>query len=123
MPFCGPFDLEAGGAFTSGVDVMMHPHFISKQMLAYRGDTDPRNPLVSPIYADLRGLPPLLIQVGSKEGFLDGCRLLAKKAQEADVTVTLEVWPEMWHYWHLFVPFLPEARQAIDRIAAFVGSP
>ncbi len=123
VPYCGPFDLEAGGAFTSRGDVMFHPRFVSRQMLAYRGEADPRNPLLSPIYADLRGLPPLLIQVGSKEGFLDECRLLAKKAQEAGVTVTLEVWPEMWHYWHLFVPFLPEARQAIHRIAAFVGAP
>jgi monoterpene epsilon-lactone hydrolase len=102
---------------------MLHPRFISKPMLAYRRDADPRNPLVSPIHADLRDLPPLLIQVGSKEDFLDECGMLAKKAQQAGVAVTLEVWPEMWHYWHLFVPFLPEARQAIDRIAAFVGAP
>lgn len=123
VPFCGPFDLDVGGAFTSEVDVMFHPHFVSRQMLAYRGTADPRNPLVSPIYADLCGLPSLLIQVGSKEGFLDECRLLAKNAQEAGVMVTLEIWSEMWHYWHLFVPFLPEARQAIQSIATFVGSP
>jgi acetyl esterase/lipase len=121
VPFCGPFDLEAGGAFTSRVDVLFHPHFVSRQMLAYRGDADPRHPLVSPIYADLRGLPPLLIQVGSKEGFLDDCTALAKKAQEAGVTVTLEVWPDMWHYWHMMVPFLPEARRAIQSIADFVS--
>ena len=123
VPFCGPFDLEAGGAFSGNVDCMIHPRFVSKHMLAYRGSADPCHPLLSPIHADLRGLPPLLIQVGSREAFLDESRLLARKAQEAGVTVTLEVWPGMWHYWHLFVPFLPEARQAIDRIAAFISAP
>ena len=121
-PLCGPLDLEAGGAFTCDIDPMANPRFVSKQILAYRGKADPRNPLLSPVYADLHGLPPLLIQVGSQEAFLDESILLARQARQAGVTVTLEVWPGMWHYWHLFVPFLPEARQAINRIIGFVGS-
>ena len=123
VPICGAFDLdESGGAFRGDIDRMINPRFVSKQIVAYRANADPHNPLLSPIHADLRGLPPLLIQVGAKEAFHDESVLLAYKAQEAGVAVTLEVWPEMWHYWHLFIPFLPEARQAIDQIVLFVGA-
>ncbi len=123
MPICGPFDLQAGGSFRGSVDVMINPHFVAKHMLAYRGTADPCNPLLSPIYADLRGLPPLLIQVGSKEAFLDESKRLARRAHEAGVPVRLEVWANMWHYWHIFAPFLPEANQAIEHIAAFIRAP
>jgi epsilon-lactone hydrolase len=98
---------------------------VSREMLLgrgklYLGDCDPRTPLASPLYADLRGLPPLLIQVGSAEVLLDDPLRLADRASFAGVNTTLEVWSEMIHVRHTFAPILPEARQAIERIGEFV---
>jgi monoterpene epsilon-lactone hydrolase len=86
----------------------------------YLGDADPRSPLASPLYADLRGLPPLLVQVGADEVLLSDSTRLAERAKAADVAVELEVWEEMWHVWHGWASALPEGQQAIERIGAFV---
>jgi monoterpene epsilon-lactone hydrolase len=86
----------------------------------YLGDTDPRHPLVSPLYADLSGLPPLLIQVGTSEILLDDARRLAERAQSAGGEVVLDVWDEMVHVWQAYAAFVPEAREAIEQIGAFV---
>jgi acetyl esterase/lipase len=87
---------------------------------AYVGNADPKNPLASPLHADYRGLPPLLIQVGSTETLLDDSTRVAEKAKAAGVEVDLEVWDEMVHVWHVFAKILPEGQQAIDRIGQFV---
>ncbi len=86
----------------------------------YLNGTDPRHPLASPLYADLCGLPPLLIQVGTAEILLDDSRRLAERAQAAGVDVTLEVWDAMPHVFQFSAADLPEGQQAIDRIGAFV---
>ncbi len=86
----------------------------------YLGEHDPRTPLASPIYADLHGLPPMLIQVGSREVLCDDATRLSECAAAAGVAVTLEVWPGMIHVWHTFAPILREARDAIARIGEFV---
>jgi len=86
----------------------------------YHQDTDPRHPLVSPLYASLAGLPPLMLQVGDHEVLLNDTTRLAEKAREAGVDVTLRVWPGMWHVWHFFVGRMPEAKQAILEMAAFI---
>jgi acetyl esterase/lipase len=86
----------------------------------YAGSTDLRTPLLSPLYADLSGLPPLLIHVGDAEILLDDSTRIAERAKGAGVDVTLEVWPEMIHVWHVFAKLLPEGQQAIDRIGEFV---
>lgn len=85
----------------------------------YLGTADPKNPLAAPLHANLAGLPPLLIQVGDHETLLDDSNRIAERARKAGVDVTLKVWDEMPHVWHLFAPILPEARQAIDEIGAF----
>lgn len=87
---------------------------------AYLGDTDPRTPLASPIYADLTGLPPLLIQVGTAEVLFDDATRLADHARAAGVDVILEPWDDMIHVWHMFAAILPEGQQAIDRIGEFI---
>jgi acetyl esterase/lipase len=87
---------------------------------AYRGSEDAEHPLVSPLLADLTGLPALLIQVGTAEVLLDDATSLAKRAEAADVAVSLEVWDEMIHVFQAFAPLLPEAQQAIDRIGAYL---
>jgi len=86
----------------------------------YVGNNSPRLPLISPIYADLRGLPPLLIHVGQDEILLSDSTRLADKARAASVEVTLKVWAGMWHVFHFFAPQLPEAREAIKAIGEFV---
>ena len=85
-----------------------------------QGRADARDPLVSPLYGDLAGLPPLLLQVGDAEVLRDDSTMFAERARAAGVDVTLEVWPEMPHVWQLFGGFLPEADAAIERIAAFL---
>src|SRR5262249_55503367 len=87
---------------------------------AYLGAGDPRTPLASPLYADLHGLPPLLIQVGGDELLLSDATRLAERAKAAGVAVTLEVWDAMWHVWQAWAGVLPEGQQAIERIGIFI---
>ena len=86
----------------------------------YVGDRDLRAPLASPLYADLRGLPPLLIQVGTAETLLDDSTRLADKAKASGVKVELDIWEDMIHVWPIFAPILPEGQRAIERIGEFV---
>jgi acetyl esterase/lipase len=85
------------------------------------GQGDPYDPLVSPLYADLAGLPPLLIQVGDRETVLDDSVMLTDLARAAGVDVSLEVWDGMIHVFQMFGAELPEARQAIASIAQFLN--
>lgn len=87
----------------------------------YLNGKDAKTPLASPLFADLRGLPPMLIQVGDHETLLDDSRTLEKNAKAAGVDVTLEVWPEMIHVWHLFHPVLPEGVKALERIGEYLN--
>jgi acetyl esterase/lipase len=101
-------------------DGMIQPEGILGMAKAYLGGADPRTPLASPIFADLKGLPPLLIQVGGAEELLDDSTRLTERAEAAGVDVTLESWEDMFHVWHFYAGMLPEAQQAIDRIGEFV---
>lgn len=85
----------------------------------YLAAADPRNPLASPLYADLSGLPPLLIQVSEMEILRDDSTRLAERARAAGVSVDLSVWRNLPHVWQVSQNFLPEARKALDLAAAF----
>ena len=122
VSICPVFDFEGGGTFYTQDDPMARAGFVMLQLNAYRGTADPHTPLLSPLFADLHGLPPLLVQVGEAESFRSGVEAFAARAEQAEVQVTLHIWPGMWHFWHLFVPFLPEARQAMGEIGEFVHS-
>jgi len=122
VAICPAFDFEGSGTFHEQDDPMALAKFVMLQLDAYRSGADPHNPLLSPLYADLRGLPPLLIQVGEDELFRSGAELFEARARQQGGNATLHVWPGMWHFWHLFVPWLPEARDAMTEIAAFVSS-
>jgi phosphinothricin tripeptide acetyl hydrolase len=87
---------------------------------AYLGGADARAPLASPLFADLTGLPPLLVQVGSEEVLHDDAVGLADRARAAGVPATLQIWPEMVHVWHWFLPWLDEAQAAVDTAGAFI---
>ncbi|GGC78219.1 alpha/beta hydrolase [Chelatococcus reniformis] len=80
---------------------------------------DAAHPLVSPLFADLRGLAPLFIQVGLAEALRDDALRLAERANQAGVDVELDQWPEMIHIWPFFAKLIPEGRGAIDRLARF----
>jgi acetyl esterase/lipase len=86
----------------------------------YQGGLDPKTPLVSPLYADLKGLPPLLVQVGLDEVLLADSTRLAERARQAGVNVTLEEWPKMQHVWQFTAGFMPEARRAVEKIGGFI---
>jgi monoterpene epsilon-lactone hydrolase len=114
----------AGESWTSNrsKDVMLDPRNIRTSIEVYLRDADPLSPLASPLYAELHGLPPLLIQVGSDECLLSDCTRFAEQAKQAGVPVTLEVWDGMQHVWQFAASLLPEGRQAIDHIAKYIDS-
>jgi acetyl esterase/lipase len=128
LPACGwcisPWvDMQASGA--SFVDRAEADPTVQKAMIDamaqwYLGDADPRHPHASPLHGDLRGLPPLLVQVGAAETLLDDSVALARKAGAADVMVDLQIWPEMIHIWHLYFPVLSAGRRAIAAGGSFV---
>jgi monoterpene epsilon-lactone hydrolase len=128
LPACGwcisPWvDMEAlGQSFTDRAESDPTVQKATILMMAqwYLGGADPRHPHAAPIYGDLRGLPPLLIQVGSVETLLDDSVALARKAGIAEVPVSLQIWPEMIHIWHIFFPMLTAGRQAIEAGGTFV---
>ena len=115
-------DMEGTGesmTTRAAVDPVVQKEGLLGMAKLYLGDADPKSPLAAPLHADLGGLPPLLLQVGDAETLLDDSTRLAEKARAAGVDVTLKVWDEMPHVWHLFAPILPEGRQAIDEIGSF----
>jgi acetyl esterase/lipase len=95
----------------SGLDEMVE-HYVQGQ--------DAKNPYVSPNFASLKSLPPLLIQVGNDEVLLDDSIKLHEQAQADSVDSTLEVWDDMIHVWHAFHPMLKEGQQGIDRVGEFL---
>jgi len=86
----------------------------------YLAGADPKDPLASPVFGDLRGLPPLLVQAGTAEAIEDDAVRLAVATEAAGVPVTLELYDGMIHVWHAFAPRLPEGTAAIERIAAWL---
>jgi epsilon-lactone hydrolase len=121
QPGCGwaisPWvDMEAvGDSMTSkaATDPTVQKAGILDMAKHYLNGGDPRAPLAAPIYGDLRGLAPLLIQVGAAETLLDDAIRLAQVAGAADVAVDLQIWPEMIHVWHMYYPDLSAGRRAI----------
>lgn len=101
-------------------DYLIHGSKLKEAARIYLKDRDPQTPLASPIHANLKGLPPLLIHVGSEEVLLSDSLRLAENAQLSGVDVTLEVWEGMQHVWHFAANFVPEARQAIAKIGEFI---
>jgi acetyl esterase/lipase len=101
-------------------DMMIDPEALRKSAQLYLGQSDPRTPLASPLYAHLKGLPPILIQVGSSEILLSDATSFAEQAQAVGIKVTLQVWKDMQHEWHFATNIIPEARQAISQIGQFI---
>jgi len=86
----------------------------------YLNGADPRTPLASPLYADLHGLPPLLVHVGADEVLLDDSTRLAERAHAAGVEVDFSIWPDVPHAWQLFQRFIPEGRASLAQAGRFL---
>jgi acetyl esterase/lipase len=84
------------------------------------GGADPKHPWASALYADLRGLPPLLVHVGSAETLLDDSTRLVASAERAGVDITLKIWEDMVHVWQAFASILPEGQESIEEAGAFI---
>jgi acetyl esterase/lipase len=95
---------------------------LPRLVACYLDGTDPRTPYASPLYGDPTGLPPVLVQVGSDEIIRDDAVRMADKLTRTNPQSRVEIWPRMPHVWQLFVPVLPEARQAIGKIAEFIAA-
>jgi acetyl esterase/lipase len=100
---------------------MFHGPSVARAARLYLGDTPATHPYASPLYADLKGLPALFIQVSSTEVLLDDSRRVVDRARVAGVDIDFEIWRKMPHVWQLWVPFIPEARRALDLAARFVS--
>jgi len=101
-------------------DPLVTEDILAPMIAAYVGDNDASNPLISPVYGDFSGLPSLLIQVGTKDLLEDDSHRLADRAKAEGVDVDLEVWPEMIHVWHMYADFLPEAKEALQKIGDYI---
>lgn len=104
------------------LDILFKRSHLKKFAELYLAGQDPTEPFASPLYGDLSGFPPILMQVGDAELLLDDSIRFAEKAEKAGVNVTLEVYPEMFHIWQMFGPLFPEAQKAINRIGEFINS-
>lgn len=116
-------DLTASGETMrtrAAVDPSVRPADVHEMASHYLGGLDPATPSASPLFAELAGLPPLLVQVGDAEVLLDDAVRFGERVEEAGGDVTVEVWPEMVHVWHASAGFVPESDAAIARIAEVV---
>jgi epsilon-lactone hydrolase len=117
-------DLTMSGstlASKDGVDPLIHKPYLEELADAYLpAAADRKDPRVSPLYADLKGFPPTLIQVGSDETLLDDSVRFAAAAGAGDVAVTLEIWPHMIYAWHLWNAHLEAGRRALASAGAFM---
>lgn len=121
-----PFlDVTASGE-TATTRADQDPWFDAKDMVVVTDyycppGTDLKNPLVSPVFANVAGLPPTYIQVGDDEILLSDSTRFADKMKDAGLDVEVEIWPEMWHVFQLFIGKMPESRRAIKRIGAYLA--
>ena len=116
-------DMEGAGESLrrrAAADRMITPDGLKEAAGWYLAGQDPRHPYASPVHAELRDLPPVLIHVGDAEILLDDSTRFAARARAAGVNVTLEIWDDMPHCWHTFAGLLPEAGQAIERIGSWL---
>jgi monoterpene epsilon-lactone hydrolase len=124
VAICASTDLAKEGASVkerAHLDPVVNYKSSMAHALRYVGNEDNlKNPLASPLYAELHGLPPILILVGTHESLFDDSTRFAAKAEAAGVEVELDIWESMIHVWPLFADILPEGRAAIEKIGDYV---
>jgi len=104
----------------AAADIIINPAIVPEAAALYRGGADPCDPLLSPVFGDLGGLPPLYLVVGDAEVMRSDSTRIADAARAASVPVVLDVWPEMFHSFPLWAPVLPEGREALERVGAWI---
>lgn len=103
-----------------GIDPLCNREFLVRMARIALGSTRPNDPDVSPVFADVRGLPPIHIQVGESEVMLSDAIQLASHLAVNRVRTSLEVWPDMFHVWPMFADVLPEGMEALESASAFL---
>ncbi len=103
-------------------DILLSPDLLRIAAKLYTAEHPADDPLISPLFADLSGLPPVLIQAGSKELLLSDAVRLAGALQKAGSEAELQMWDNVMHVWHFTAAYLPEARRAIQSIHTFIRS-
>jgi acetyl esterase/lipase len=113
---------QSGASLTDkeAVDPLIHKDYLDELAEAYAGTDDRRNPLISPLFAELRGFPPTLVQVGSAEALLDDAVRFARAAGLADVAASLEIWPHMIHAWPMWNARLADGQRALEHAGEFM---
>jgi len=114
-----PTDMTRDNPSHGSPDDILHPRSVNRFSQSYVAGQDAYNPLISPLFADLHGLPPLLMYAGGGEALAMDSQRFAKAAEAANVDITLHIYPRMWHVWQL-APDLPQARQSLAEIAEAV---
>lgn len=104
----------------AAIDPCVTPAGLAKMAGYYLNGTDGKNSLASPVFAELHGLPPLLIHVGGREILYDDSLTIARKAKAAGGDVTLVEEPDLFHVWHAYAPMLEEAQASVEQIGVFL---
>jgi len=102
------------------VDPLANPSDLFFLASLYVGEDDPKNPYISPLYGDLKGLSPMIIQVGSAEILLSDAERIAERAKAADVDVILDIWEDMIHMFQMFALWSPEGQKATEKLGKFI---
>jgi len=102
-------------------DPILNPEILSNFSRFYTGKTDAANPLISPFFADLKGLPPMLIHVGTNEILLDEIKQFYEKARMENIEIVLDTWHGLFHVFQI-IPFIPETKLSLEKIAFFIGN-
>jgi acetyl esterase/lipase len=114
-------DLTCTSASLSTVaDPSMQAPYVAMMAQAYLGGQDPKHPIASPLYAELAGLPPILVQAGGAEALRDDSEQFAARCKDAGVNVTLELWDDMFHAFQLWAAMLDDGKRAIEQLGTFV---
>lgn len=117
------YDMEGKGASmvtNAENDALVAPGILEGMTAAFLGSSSPRDPLANPLHADLKGLPPALVQVGGYETLLDDSRTFAQRMKDAGGDVELQIFPEMQHVFHFMAGRAPEADDAVAKMAKFL---
>jgi monoterpene epsilon-lactone hydrolase len=125
MPACAVLlspwaDLDT--AYAAEGDIMLNAVRLKESADMYLAGADARSPLASPVFADLRGLPPMLIHAAAEEMLADDAVRVADRARHDGVQVTLDLVPEMFHVWHIFAGYVPESDEAVANVGQFLRS-
>ena len=101
-------------------ELMLTETEIKQAAKLYLKNNDNKNPLASPLYADMKGLPPIMLQTGTEEILLDDTTRFVEKAMKAGVEVTSDIWSGMWHVFQIYGNLMPESKKAIEKIGEFI---